>query len=87
MPQLKVYDEDWNLTYFKDLDDHEVWYDYDKNGNLTHSINSRNYEVWFEHDSNGNVIHSRDSSGQVYWLDDCARKEIESRYNRGHSNE
>jgi len=65
--EIKEYDKNNNLVYYKGSFGLEFWYKYDKNSNLIHKKNSNGFEVWKEYDENNNLIHSKYPDGIEYW--------------------
>ena len=65
--EIKKYDENNNLIYFKLSNNYEYWGEYDENNNYIYSRNSWGYEFWREYDKNNNLIHYKNSSGNENW--------------------
>ena len=64
---IKEFDKNNNLIYYKDSFSHEVWKKYDENSNQIYFKNSFGYEQWKEYDENNNRIHYKDSNGYELW--------------------
>ena len=73
MKEIKRYDKNGNLIYYKDSIGFEEWWVYDNNNLIYHKDWS--IEEWYEYDQNGNEIHYKDSNGFEEWRtydhDDC----------------
>ena len=50
--EIKEYDKNNNLVYYKGSFGLEFWYKYDKNSNLIHKKNSNGFEQWYKYDEN-----------------------------------
>ncbi len=57
--EIKKYDKNNNLIYFKNSKGSEYWMGYDKNNNKIHNKTSYGFEEWAKYDENNNVIHSK----------------------------
>ena len=53
------YDTNGNITYQKDSNGYETWYDYDSHNNLIHEKHSSGYEEWYDYDSEGRMIERK----------------------------
>lgn len=57
------------LTYKKDFNGKEFWYEYDENNNCIHVKNSDGFESWKEYDKNNNLIHYKNNDGEEFFYD------------------
>ncbi|MEK0341922.1 MAG: hypothetical protein QQN40_07480 [Nitrosopumilus sp.] len=67
---IKKYDENNNLIYWKNENNHrflERWIKYDKNNNKIHYKDTNDYEVWQEYDENNRIICYKDSGRDECW--------------------
>jgi len=65
--EIKEYDKNNNLIYFKDSKGYESWKKYDKNNNEIYYKSSYGFECWQEFDENNNRIHYKNSNGFERW--------------------
>ena len=66
---VKEYDENGKLIYFKNSSGYEEWKEYDDSGNIVHYKDSNEFESWTDYNINGFIIHYKDSHGYEYWKD------------------
>lgn len=64
---LREYDDQDNLTYFRNSEGFECWFEYDTQGHMVYYEESNGFESWHEYDANGNMIHYEDSNGLEKW--------------------
>jgi len=64
--EIKEYDENKNLIYFKYLNGVKQWIEYDEYNNCIHSKYSNGYEYWYRYDENNN-IHYKSNNGYESW--------------------
>ncbi len=65
--EIKKYDKNSNLIYYKYSNGLEYWYKYDENNNLIYYFRSDGFEYWCKHDKNNNEIYWKNSSGYEHW--------------------
>jgi len=65
--EIKEYDKNNNLIYFKNTKGYESWKKFDKNKNLIYHKYSNGYEYWRKYDENNKVIHAKNSIGYENW--------------------
>ena len=65
--EIKEYDKNNNLIYFKNQNGSEFWQEYDEKGNLIYFKSSTGFEQWYKYDENNNKIYSKNSNNEEYW--------------------
>ena len=54
--EIKEYDKNNNLIYYKDSSGYEYWREYDENNNLIHSKYPDGIEYWYKYNKNNKRI-------------------------------
>ena len=74
--EIKQYDKNKNLIYYKNSGGYERWSEYDKNNNLVHCKHSNGFEEWRKYDENNNLINCKDTDGYEFWWKYIDNKQI-----------
>ena len=65
--EIKKFDKNDNLVYYKDSNNYEYWYEFDERDKLIHIKDSNGNEHWYKYNENNNLlIHYKDTYGSEY---------------------
>ncbi len=71
--EIKKYDENNRIIYYKKSNGSEFWWEYDENNNKIYFKKNidlgfwEEFESWRKYDENNNEIHYRNNEGKEYW--------------------